>query len=384
MQKNIKLLSWFNFFTDFKLYSPIMILYFAKVTGSFALGMSIFSIAMIASAFFEVPTGVLSDYVGRKRTVSFGALSAVLYAIFYAIGSFYWILLIGAIFEGLSRSFYSGNNDALLHDSLYEKGEVRHYEEYLGRISSMFQIALAVSAVIGSVIANWSFSLVMWISVIPQIICLILSFFLIEPNVRSKESANIFIHLKKAIMLFVKNKKLRLLNLSSVIKYAIGESTFHFQAAFYVLVWPIWAIGISKLISYIGASFSFFYSGRILKKYRHIKLLITSALYNRIVTIIAVVYPTVFSPVLMSSTSLFFGVSEVAKNSLFQKEFKKDVRATMGSLNAFAGSVVFGLFAYFLGYIADIFSPAMAILFFQILSLPIIWLYWKIYKLDKK
>ena len=151
LHKNIRLLTFFNFFTDFKLYAPIAIIYFSQVTGSFALGMSIFSIAMISSALFEIPTGVFSDRIGRKKTVILGAASAVVFSVFYAIGQFYFILAIGAVFEGLTRSFYSGNNDALLHDTLSESGQQHNYSEYLGKISSSFQAALAVSAVLASI-----------------------------------------------------------------------------------------------------------------------------------------------------------------------------------------------------------------------------------------
>jgi MFS family permease len=84
VKKNIKILTWFNFFTDFKLYAPIAIIYFAQVTGSYALGMSVFSIVFITSAVAELPTGILSDFVGRRKTMIFGALSAVIYSVFYA------------------------------------------------------------------------------------------------------------------------------------------------------------------------------------------------------------------------------------------------------------------------------------------------------------
>jgi MFS family permease len=103
--RNIRILKWFNFFIDFRLYAPIAILYFSKVTGSFALGMSIFSITMIASALFELPTGIFSDKIGRRKTVILGATAAVLFSIFYAIGGSFWMIAIGAVFEGLSRSF---------------------------------------------------------------------------------------------------------------------------------------------------------------------------------------------------------------------------------------------------------------------------------------
>lgn len=73
LHKNIKLLAWFNFLLDFRFYSPIAIIYFTKVSGSFALGMSVFSLTMLSSALFEVPTGFYSDMIGKKKLL-FGVL----------------------------------------------------------------------------------------------------------------------------------------------------------------------------------------------------------------------------------------------------------------------------------------------------------------------
>ena len=126
-QKNIKLLTWFNFFTDFKLYAPIAIIYFSNVSHSYALGASIFSITYIVSAICDVPTGIFADRVGRKTTMILGALFAVLAVSFYAVGANYWILATGALFEGFSRAFYSGNNNALLHNMLSEEGLEHDY-----------------------------------------------------------------------------------------------------------------------------------------------------------------------------------------------------------------------------------------------------------------
>lgn len=380
LNKNIKLLTWFNFFTDFKLYAPVAIIYFAKVSGSYALGMSIFSITMISSALFEVPTGIYSDLIGRKKTVIFGAGIAVIYSIFYAGASSYLVLAIGAIFEGLSRSFYSGNNDALLYDTLHQTNQEHQYHEFLGKISSMFQLALAVAAILGSVIASRSFALVMWLSVISQVICLYLSLLLTEPRHYSRQSGNIFVHLREALMNFKRNRKLRLLSVSSMFSYGFGEASYQFQSAFYNTVWPVWAIGFAKVLSNLGATASFLYSGKVIKKFNEIKLLIASNIYSRIVNTIAALFPTIFSPVLMSSTSVFYGVTEVAKSTLLQKEFTHEQRATMGSLNSFLGSLFFGFTALFIGYIADNLSPAKAFLVFQVLSLSTLWIYWKIFK----
>lgn len=383
VHKNIKLLTWFNFFTDFKLYAPIAVIYFSQVTGSFALGMSIFSIAMVSSALFEIPTGVFSDRIGRRKTVIYGALAAVLYSIFYAIGQSFWILAVGAVLEGLSRSFYSGNNDALLHDTLAQTNEEHQYEEFLGRVSAMFQAALAVSAILGGILATWSFPLIMWLSVVPQLLCFFLAFKLIEPKLHSSQSGNIYQHLKDAYRNFLTNKKLRLLSVASVSGYAFGESAYQFQAAFYNTIWPVWAIGIAKTLSNLGAAASFHFSGRLIKRYNALKILIVDNIYSRIINTFATAFPTVLSPLLMSSTSVFFGVTSVAKNSLLQKEFTNEQRATMGSLNSFAGSIVFGIIAITLGALADRISPSHAFVVLQIFQLGNLYLYWKVFKHDR-
>ena len=381
--RNITLLYWFNFFTDFRLYAPIAIIYFTKVTGSYALGMSIFSIIFVTSAIFEIPTGILSDYVGRKKTVMFGAITAVIYSILYALSGSFLILALGAMFEGLSRAFYSGNNEALLYDSLQEVHEEEKYDEYLGKVSSMFQVALAISGVIGGLLASWSFALIMWISVISQIICLYLSTQLREPKNLSSKTGNIYKHIEEAMRGFMTKKKLRLLSISSIISFGIGEASYQFQSAFYNSLWPIWAVGVAKTLSNIGATISFRYSGAINRKFGTIKVLLLSSIFRKSINIIAVSIPTFFSPILMATTSLTYGVTTVAERALMQREFTYHQRATMGSLNAFAWSIFFGIVAFCMGKVADIISPAYALLIFMILSIPTIWIYFLLYRDDK-
>lgn len=370
----------FNFFTDFKFHSAILILYFVQVTGSFALGMSLFSVTMVSSAIFEIPTGVYSDYLGRKKTLLLGALSAVSAAILYAVGGNYWYLLGGAIFEGLSRSWYSGNNDALLHDSLNSLGKKDFFDHYYGRISSMFQVALAIGAVTGSVMAYWSFALVMWLSVIPQMVCFIIGLFIKEPERESRESGNIFTHLRTSAAFLWKNRTLRLLSLQDILAFGINEATFQFRAAFIATLWPIWAIGISKMLSYLGATISYWFASKTIRRIGTFKILLLSRIYGRLINFISLLYPTVVSPVLMSTTSLLYGTISVATTSLMQKEFTNLQRATLASLNSFLGSIFFGGFSLILGVLADKLSPARALIIAEICTLSLIYLTWKLFK----
>ncbi|MFA5828172.1 MAG: MFS transporter [Candidatus Shapirobacteria bacterium] len=381
--RNIKLLTWFNFFTDFRPYAPVAIIYFAKVSGSYTLGLAVLSIEMLSASIFELPTGIFSDFIGRRKTIILGALMAVLTLICYAIGTNFLILAMGSIFAGLARSFYSGNNQALLHDSLKEYGQEENYAEHSGKVSSMFQWALAGSALFGGVIAYFSFAFVMWLSLIPQLICLYIGFLMVEPKIQNKsDRTNIYSHLKEAILKFKDNSKLRLLSIASVLEYGVGETMYQFSSAFIALLWPVWAIGIYRMLSNILAAIGMNISGKIIKKFGYFKSFMPGKIYSHIVSLIAVIYPSVFSPVLMASSSFSYGVGSVAKDTMFQREFTDKQRATMVSLNSLAGNLFFALFAFLLGFIADKLSPGQALIIGEIIVLPVVFIYWKLFKKD--
>lgn len=374
---------WHSFFDGFILHAPIAVIYFAKVSGSFALGMSVFSIGMVSSALLEIPTGIFSDKIGRKKTILLGSISSVVFIFIYAMATSYQMLLMGAVIAGFSRSLFSGNNEALLHDSLKENGIEKEFSHYYGKVSAMEQSALGIAAVIGGIIASWSLRSVFWFSLIPQIICVFLSFQLTEPKVHSKESGNIYLHLKEALKGFATNKKLRLLTLASSTTYALTESSFQFRSAFFQSLWPVWALGFVQAISNICATISFHFSDRVLKKFGDIKSLVAGNVYGRVLNIIGTAFPTILSPLIMSLTSIIYGVLTVAKESLLQKEYQQEQRATMGSLNSFAGSFLFGVVAFCLGLIADALNPAKALLIMQFFTAATIVFYLLIARHDK-
>lgn len=141
VKRNIVLIGILNLLMEFKLYGAVCILYFVSITKSIALGMSIFSITMISAAILEIPTGALSDKIGRKKTIILGTIASLIYIILFAISKNYIILLIGAIFEGLERALFSGNNEALIYDTLKELKKENEYDKYLGKTNSMYYFA---------------------------------------------------------------------------------------------------------------------------------------------------------------------------------------------------------------------------------------------------
>lgn len=377
--RNIRLLSWLNFCTDFVFFAPVAILYFAHVTGSYALGMSIFSLAYVSSAIFEVPTGIISDLVGRKKTTILGAASSVLCVALYAIGGSYWWLALGALLQGLSRAFYSGNNDALLHDTLREIGKENEYHTYLGKTSSMFQVALAAASLMGGFMAARSYALVMWASVIPQICALLISTQIVEPKILNKKSTNIYSHLFESLKYFKENRKLRLLSIASAIKFGLGESGYFLRSAFIAGLWPLWAIGIASSLANTAAAASYYFSGRVIDRFKPFHVLNFEIISNRVMNLLALVFPNIISPALLGASGLTFGVGWVALGSLLQKEFSLKQRATMGSLNTLFGNITFGVCSVLVGILADRFDARTALIVTNVALFAPLFFYRKIF-----
>jgi MFS family permease len=338
---------------------------------------------MLASAIFEVPTGIWSDKIGRKQTIVLGSWVRVLAFILYAIGLSYWWLVVGAILEGLSRSFYSGNNDAFLYDTLADSQKEADFHEYQGKVGSTEQLAMGIAALIGGIIANFSFTYLMWFSVISQIIMLYVSYLFIDPISRCKQDTNIYAHLKEAFSLFIHNKKLRLLSLASMLSYSISEIKWEFSSAFTATVWPLWAIGISKMLPSFGASLSFYFSGKLIRKFKAETVLLFDNTFGKLASFIAYGIPTILSPIILSIPSITYGAGSVAEATLMQQEFSDHQRATMGSLNSLGGSIGFAIMSLVLGGLADHFGPAHALIILTFISLPIVYLYWLIFRNHK-
>lgn len=367
----------FNFLIYTKLFTGIISVYFAKVTGSYAVGLSLFSIIQVSLALAEVPTGVFSDTLGRRKCLIIGAVLSLLSVLSFAIGSSYLLLALGAMFVGISEAFFSGNNDALLYESLNGIGGKEKYDQKLGEAKSSMEFAFLVGGVLGGIIAIWSVPLLMWLSVIPQLLGVGLSFQFTEPATKRPGIGNVYAHLKEALSLFKTNVQMRRLSLAGIISQGAGESAWPMFALFYSTLLPVSVVSFMVSANFLISSISYRLSGKVIRKLSAIRLLIIDRILGRVINIVALTFPTVISPPLMSLGSILYGPSEVVKNTLLQLEFTDKQRATMASMNSLFGSGLYVICATVFGLLADNIGVAKTLILAQFLTLPTLWLYVK-------
>jgi len=244
--RNIRLLALHNFLEDFTPYSVIGVIYFAQVSGSYAQGMSVLGAVMLFSALLEVPTGIVSDLLGRRRTIIAGSVARLLAVTVYALAGSY-----------------------------------------------------------------------------------------------------------EALRAFVRNPRLRYFSVGGMWSFGLGEAAFQFRVVFIEMLWPLWMIGIARLVSHVLAAISYYFAGPLLKRFGEARLLIGGITLAETTILTALLVPSVLSPLFMGFTSIFFGVNSVSLDGLMQREFTDEQRSTMGSLNAFGGSLMFAVMSVALGALAD-------------------------------
>lgn len=384
MSKNIRLLYLINFFSAFRFYSPIYVIYFSQVTGSYTLAMSLLAIGSLSQAALEIPTGVFSDLIGRKSTLVFSAVAAIIGMIFMILSGNYWYFFVGEIFWGLSGAFSSGNDEALMYDSLKEVGKENDYHHYYSRLGTFTLIAFGISALLGGFLSVISFQLVFGLSILFRSFALVTSFFVRNPPVFKKVEINPYKHFGESLKTFIINPKLRMLTLSNALSNSLTESTYQFAPVFVNVLWPIWAVGVMKSSTNFLNAFSYFISGRVISRLKAFNALVGQFIISRVVLIIAYTFPTIISPVLMAATSLIYGIGQVSQNTLLQREFTDHQRATMGSLDSLLTSLSFSVVSLLIGYFADILGPRNILLLGEILLIPVLFIYWRLFLHNKK
>jgi MFS family permease len=380
MKRNMRLLYLHSFLTDFRPDWPYQIIFFSQIAGSYTAAMAVLALEMLSAALFDIPTGVMSDKIGRRRTIAMGSLALALGIALYAFAASPAFLYGGAVCVGLSRCLFSGNNNALLFETLQAEGQQDRFGHYRAGIGAMFQAALCVSAFAGMPLSAYGLRTVFIVATAAQVLAVPVSLAFREPRIHLIQPQKSLGLLKQACIVMARNPKLMLLVTAKSIGYGAGEATFKFITAFVNMVWPVWAVGLYRGLNHACGFISFYIARRVVGKVKPFYIFAFSNIYGFLSSILALVLHNVVSPLLFVSDSLNYGPGEVASDSLLQKEFTDDQRATMGSLASSAGSVLFAMIAVMIGRIADVFGVTTGIatgISLSILCLPI---YFRLFK----
>lgn len=79
------------------------------------------SIVLFATAFADLPAGLIANYINNKRSLILGGLFHFIGMILLAIGGSFMIFVIAALCTGVAWAFVSGADEAYIHDDFIEE-----------------------------------------------------------------------------------------------------------------------------------------------------------------------------------------------------------------------------------------------------------------------
>ena len=207
----------------------------------------IFAVAMVV---MEYPSGYLSDRIGYRKALNYAALLGVIGWGLYTVATSFTGVVVAEIFLGISMSFVSGTDSALLFESIKGTDEEAFYTRHQGRMTGLGQIGEACGAIFAGVMYAYLPLLPFFIQVVVWLLAYLLTRTLTEPQ---RDSGVVTSHLAEAWQstryALIENKRLRytilltlVLNLSSF--YPVWLIQPYMQDCGVPVSWfgPIWAV----------------------------------------------------------------------------------------------------------------------------------------------
>jgi MFS family permease len=231
LRRNIPLLYAFSFLQMTLFPMAVITLFWKDHIGlslsQILLLQSIFAIAMVV---MEYPSGYISDRIGYRTALTGAALLGLAGWGYYTVATSFRDVLIAEVLLGISTSFISGTDSALLFESLKGSGLESSYSRCEGRSTFFGQTGEAAGALFAGVLyAAYPLS-PFFLQVAVWLLALFITRGLHEPKREPRRYGG---HLAEALAsaryVFVENRKLRITVLLSVV---LGLSSFY----------PVWLI----------------------------------------------------------------------------------------------------------------------------------------------
>ena len=156
--RNIALYPWYQFARNLVFWQAIWFLFFQNRLSA-AEAILLYAFYDIGTTALEVPSGYMSDRIGRRFTLIASGVAALIGALLLSFGDGFAVFALAQVFLGASTAFNSGTDSAFLFESLAATKRETEVEAQELRAWRFSFIALAVSAVLGGVMSYMDESL---------------------------------------------------------------------------------------------------------------------------------------------------------------------------------------------------------------------------------
>ncbi len=223
--------SMYGFLKNLRFFEPFLYLFFlSRGLSFFHIGLLI-GIRELTLLLMEVPTGVVADVLGKRRTmVSCFSVYIVSFILFY-FGSDFFMFIPAFILFGTGEALRTGTHKAIIMDYLDRKGLSKEKTKYYGLTRSWSLFGSSISALLAGALVFFSnsYEYIFIASTIPYILGLLLMLSYprnldreISKDLRKVFMAEIIDHIRRMMISLRYNIRL----LRSIVNSSIADAVF--------------------------------------------------------------------------------------------------------------------------------------------------------------
>lgn len=196
---------------------PVLSLYALELQGAneFLTGLLI-GIYALMQMLFQVPFGVLSDKIGRKKALCLGLVVFIIGSAVCAVANDIWLMMIGRALQG------SGAVGAVATAMISDFVKEEQRSKAMAIMGACIGLAFALSMVLSPLLSqHFGLASLFWISIVLTVLCIVLLYTAVpkEPKITAKSP-------KTPILQLLKQKNLALMNLTSFMQKMLISVAF--------------------------------------------------------------------------------------------------------------------------------------------------------------
>ena len=335
---------------------PTIVLFFQENGLSMRQVLLLQALFSVTITLLEVPSGYLSDRLGRKLTLTIGNICAFLGFVIYSASYDFYHFLAAEIVLAVGGSFISGTDSALIYDTLLEMDQPERYQKMEGRYQATGNFSEAAASVAGGFLALVSLRMPFYVYTAITFLAIPLCLSLVEPSKHRNAGSGEELRKLPAILRYAMHEHPQ-------VKWLIVYASF-LGASTLTLVWfiqpylrdaglPLYLFGI------VWAGLNFSVGVSSLAAYRIENLLGRKTSLTGLVLLIALGYA------LMSTHTSYWGIAYIAifyfVRGVGQPVLKDYVnrliiseeRATILSIQNLMARLIFAITGPVAGWISD-------------------------------
>lgn len=166
----------YGFLKNLRFFEPFLMLFFLEKGLTYLEIGTLYAAREVCVNIIEIPSGVIADTLGRRRSMAVSFISYILSFIVFFYADSYWILFLAMLVFAAGEAFRTGTHKAMIFDYLHMHNWGHLKAHYYGHTRAWSQAGAALSALIAAFLVFWkgSYAPVFLFTIIPYVLDLIL------------------------------------------------------------------------------------------------------------------------------------------------------------------------------------------------------------------